>query len=40
MSRHAFRRSLARSAVLALAVQLMLVAAAAAYSGGADWPIR
>lgn len=33
-------RALASSSVLALVGQLLLVAAAAAVTGGADWPIR
>ncbi len=34
------RRSTAWSVILALAAQLLLVAATAAVTGGADWPVR
>ena len=38
MSPLQFRRPVAWSVVLALAAQLVLTAAAAAVTGGADWP--
>jgi hypothetical protein len=40
MSRRSLRRSLAWSTILAVGAQLVLVAAAAAVTGGADWPLR
>lgn len=40
MLRRTVRRSLARSALLSLVAHLATVAAAAAVTGGADWPLR